>query len=178
MSMMNYISSAAMPIIILLIIIYGIVEKNKIFDTFLNGAEEGAKIVFKIFPTLVGLFVAIGALRASGIIDMVVNFLTPILSLLKIPSEIMPLALLRPISGSGSLAIATDIMKRYGVDSHIRINCIYNYGVNRNNAVYNCNLYKLCWNKEYKVCIVDITCSRLCRYCNICNNMEYYRKLN
>ena len=65
------------------------------------------------------LFVAIGTLRSSGIIDAIVNLLSPILNLINFPSEIMPLALLRPISGSASIAVATDIMKNYGVDSSI-----------------------------------------------------------
>ncbi|MEI3411204.1 MAG: nucleoside recognition domain-containing protein [Clostridia bacterium] len=72
-----------------------------------------------MFPTLIGLFVAIGTLRSSGIIDAIVNLLSPILNLINFPSEIMPLALLRPISGSASIAVATDIMKNYGVDSSI-----------------------------------------------------------
>ena len=117
MNLINYISSAAMPMIILLIIVYGIIEKNKVFDSFLEGAQDGIKITLKIFPTLVGLFVSIGALRGSGFLDMLTNFISPLIKLIKIPSEIMPLAILRPISGSSSIAIATDIMKNFGVDS-------------------------------------------------------------
>ena len=67
----------------------------------------------------------------------------PVTNILKIPNEIMPLALLRPISGSASMAVATDIMSNYGVDSKIRFDCIYYYGVNRNNFLYNCNIHKL-----------------------------------
>lgn len=119
MSIINYMSNAAMPIIILLIIIYGLIEKNKVFDSFLIGAEEGIKIVLKIFPTLVGLFVAVGALRSSGILDLVIGLMSPVINVLQIPSEIMPLALLRPISGSASLAVATDILEQYGVDTSI-----------------------------------------------------------
>lgn len=119
MEMINFISNLAMPFIILLIVAYGLIEKKKVFDVFLDGAKEGLSIVLSIFPTLVGLFVAIGALRSSGIIDLIVNFLSPVLEIIKFPSEIMPLALLRPISGSSSIAIATDIMKNYGVDSNL-----------------------------------------------------------
>lgn len=119
MQLINFLSNIAMPFMILMIIVYGLIEKNKVFDTFLDGAKDGVQIVFSIFPTLVGLFVAIGALRSSGIIDGLVNFLNPILKLIKFPSEVMPLAILRPISGSGSIAIATDIIKNYGVDSNI-----------------------------------------------------------
>lgn len=121
MQFINFISNLAMPIIILLIVIYGLIEKNKVFDDFLDGAKEGIQIVLSIFPTLIGLFVAIGALRSSGILDIIINFITPILNVIKFPSEIMPLAMLRPISGSSSIAVATDIMKNYGVDSQIGI---------------------------------------------------------
>lgn len=119
MYFINYMSATAVPLTILLIIVYGLVEKNKVFDTFLEGAKEGIEIVVKLFPTLIGIFLAVGALRSSGIIDLIVKFLEPFLNLLKIPPQIMPLAMLRPISGSASMAIATDIMKQYGVDSFI-----------------------------------------------------------
>ena len=110
-----------MPLMILLIIYYGLKEKIKVFDVFLEGAKDGINMVVKIFPTLIGLFVAIGALRSSGILDLIIKIISPVLNILHVPSEIMPLALLRPISGSASMAVATDIMKSYGVDSFIGI---------------------------------------------------------
>ena len=119
MQVISFISNLAMPLIILLIVTYGLMEKNKVFDDFLEGAKEGIEIVFSILPTLVGLFVAIGALRNSGILDMIIRIITPLLNVIHFPSEIMPLAMLRPISGSGSIAVATDIMKTYGVDNSI-----------------------------------------------------------
>lgn len=119
MEVINYMSNAIMPLIMLLIIVYGLIEKNKVFDTFLVGAKEGLQIVLKIFPTLVGLFVAIAVLRSSGILDLIISVISPIINALKIPAEIMPLALLRPISGSASIAVATDIMSEFGVDSTI-----------------------------------------------------------
>lgn len=119
MQLVNYVSNLAMPMIILTIVVYGVKEKTKIFDNFLVGAKDGIETTFKIFPTLIGLFVAIGALRASGILDLIVNLIRPILNLMNFPSELMPLALLRPISGSSSVAVATDIMKSSGVDSII-----------------------------------------------------------
>lgn len=117
--MLNFISAVAIPIIILLIVIYGLFEKNKVYDSFLDGAKEGIEIVFKLFPTLIGIFVAVGALRSSGIIDLVVKMIEPITKTLNIPSQIMPLALLRPISGSASMAVAVDIMQIHGVDTLI-----------------------------------------------------------
>ena len=119
MSAFNYLSNLAIPFTILLILIYGLIEKNKVFDIFLNGAKEGIEIVVKIFPTLIGLFVAIGALRSSGILDFIIKLIYPIVKFLNIPIEIMPLAILRPISGSASIAIGSDIMAQYGVDSKI-----------------------------------------------------------
>ena len=121
MKIINYISSIALPLIILLIIVYGVSEKNKVFDTFIQGAKEGVEIVKKIFPTLLGIFFAIGALRNSGIIDLIVKTIEPVLNILNIPAPIIPLAILRPISGSASMGIAADIMKQYGVDSKIGI---------------------------------------------------------
>lgn len=117
--MIEFVSAAAMPVLILIIIIYGIKEKNRVYDTFLDGAKEGIEVVLKLFPTLIGIFVAVGALRSSGLIDLFVELLKPIIQIFKIPAQIMPLALLRPISGSASMAIAVDIMKNYGVDSFI-----------------------------------------------------------
>lgn len=119
MAFINYISNIAIPFTILIIIIYGLIEKHSVFDVFLEGAKEGLQIVVNIFPTLLGLFLSINVLRESGIIDAFTNLVLPFLNLLKIPSEILPLTLLRPISGSASMAVATDIMKTFGVDSLI-----------------------------------------------------------
>ncbi len=119
MKIINYLSNVAIPFVILIIIIYGMIEKNKVFDTFCEGAKEGTKIVYNIFPTLIGIFLAIGVLRSSGILDAFLNIIKPIVNFLGIPMQIMPLALLRPISGSAATAVATDIMKNYGVDSNI-----------------------------------------------------------
>ncbi len=119
MQAINYLSNLAIPFTILIILTYGLIEKNKVFDIFLDGAKEGIEIVVKIFPTLIGLFVAIGALRYSGILDFIIKLICPIISFLKIPTEIMPLAILRPISGSASIAIGSDIMQQYGVDSKL-----------------------------------------------------------
>ncbi len=119
MTVINYLSNLAIPFTILLILTYGIIEKNKVFDTFLDGAKEGIEIVVKIFPTLIGLFVAIGALRYSGILDFIIKLIYPIVKFLNIPTEIMPLAILRPISGSASIAIGSDIMTQYGVDGKL-----------------------------------------------------------
>ena len=119
MKIINYISIIAIPLIIIIVVIYGLVDKKKIYDIFVEGVKEGMEIVIKLFPTLLGIFLAVGALRSSGILDIVTTLLSVVTSKIGFPSEVIPLALLRPISGSASLAIATDIMKTYGVDSKI-----------------------------------------------------------
>lgn len=119
MKFIHYISISAVPIVVFIILLQGLIEKKKVFDIFLNGAKDGFEMAIKLFPTLVGIFLSIGALSSSGILDFFIAKLTPVLQFLHIPAEIMPLALLRPISGSGSIAIGTELMKKYGVDSKI-----------------------------------------------------------
>ena len=119
MEIINYISIIAMPLVILIIVSKALNEKISVFDIFLKGATDGVEIILKIFPTLIGLFVAIGMLRSSGILDFIIKIISPVLEYIRFPNEIVPLALLRPISGSASMAVATDIIKQNGVDSFI-----------------------------------------------------------
>ena len=121
MQMINYISNLAIPFIMLIIVGNALMERKKTFEIFLDGAKEGLGIVIQIFPTLVGIFAAIGLLRNSGFLELIINIISPITNLLYIPKEVMPLVLLRPISGSGAIAIGTDIMKTYGIDSLISL---------------------------------------------------------
>lgn len=129
MNFLNYISIIAVPFVIFFTVSYGLSEKIKVFDVFLDGCKEGIETVVNIFPTLIALFLAISALRNSGILDLISNLLSPVLKALTIPSEILPLILIRPISGSGATAVAMDIMENYGVDNLIRDDCIYNHGL-------------------------------------------------
>ena len=119
MKIVNYISTIAVPVEIIIIVIYGIADKKKVYDIFVEGATEGMSIVIKIFPTLLGIFLAVGVLRSSGLLEIITRAVSVFTNKVGFPSEVMPLAMLRPISGSASLAVATDIMKTYGVDSKI-----------------------------------------------------------
>ena len=119
MKIVNYISTIAVPVVIIIIVIYGIADKKKVYDIFVEGATEGMSIVIKIFPTLLGIFLAVGVLRSSGLLEIITRAVSVFTNKVGFPSEVMPLAMLRPISGSASLAVATDIMKTYGVDSKI-----------------------------------------------------------
>ena len=107
--------------IILIIVLVGIIEKKPIFDLFIKGAIKGIEITLKIFPTLIGLFFAIGLLNNSGIIEFVTTLLSPVLKIMRFPKEIVPLVILRPISGSASMAIATNIIEQNGESYYLWI---------------------------------------------------------
>lgn len=115
---MKLISVLAVPVMIAGIIIFGLIKRVRVYDCFLEGATEGLKCTFNIVPPLMGLVVAISMLRASGFIDILSGFLSPVLKTIAMPAEVLPLALLRPVSGSGSIAILTDIFKNCGTDSY------------------------------------------------------------
>ena len=114
---MRLVSVLAVPVMIAGIIIFGLFKNVRVYESFLEGAKEGALCTMNIIPPLVGLIVAISMLRASGFIEILSGFLSPLLKILSMPAEVLPLALLRPVSGSGSIAILTDIFKNYGTDS-------------------------------------------------------------
>lgn len=107
------------PLSILIIVTTGFIQKVKVFDTFLLGAKQGLESTFSLIPSLVGLIVAISMLKSSGALDIFTNFISPVCNCIGIPKEVIPMALLRPISGSGSIALLDDILKSNGADSFI-----------------------------------------------------------
>lgn len=117
MQLIKIISTYIIPLIILFIITHGLIKGVNVFDTFVTGSKQGIVTFFKIIPTLVCLTVAIGVFRASGALEVLVHALSPAAKLFGIPSEVLPLALLRPVSGSASLAMMSDIINAYGADS-------------------------------------------------------------
>lgn len=114
---MKWISIFAMPIFIALFVLSGMIKKVGVYDCFVDGAKDGLKSMYGIAVPLIGLMVGISMLRESGTLELISSALSPILLKLKIPSEVLPLAILRPISGSASLAVVTDIFRTYGPDS-------------------------------------------------------------
>ena len=119
MNIIRGLSMYAIPIILLIILSIGLYREIKVYDVFIEGAKEGMLTVFKIIPSLVGLMVAIGVFRASGALDLIVFAVKPIVGIFGIPAETLPIILLRPISGSASLALLSDIFKLHGPDSFI-----------------------------------------------------------
>ena len=109
----------AMPILLVAIPLVGIVRGVKVYDVFIEGAKEGFDVAVKIIPFLVGILVAIGMFRGSGAMDLVTAGLRPLVAPVGFPPELVPLAILRSLTGSGSLAFATDLIKTHGADSLI-----------------------------------------------------------
>lgn len=114
---LDSVSLWAIPVLLVGIPLVGMIRKIKVYDVFIEGAKEGFQIAVKIIPFLVGILVAIGMFRGSGAMDLMTNALRPLLRSTGFPAEIFPLVILRTLSGSGSLAFATDIIKHAGADS-------------------------------------------------------------
>jgi spore maturation protein B len=107
----------AVPVVIAAIVLFGFLRKVSVFDTFVAGAKEGLHTSVSILPTLVGLIMAVSMLSASGALDLLSSLLAPAANFLGLPPEVMPLALIKPFSGSGSTAVLTQIYKDCGPDS-------------------------------------------------------------
>ncbi len=103
------------PILIILVLVTGLKKGVPCYNTFISGVETGLKTVVSIFPALVAILSASAMLRASGLVDALSHILAPVFNTLKIPVEILPLALIRPISGGGSIGLLTDTIKTFGV---------------------------------------------------------------
>ena len=116
---MSYISNAFIPLIVLGIITYGIFKKVKVYECFIEGAKEGLSICLKIFPYLLAMLVSIKVFRDSHMLDYIVRFIEPVTRFLSIPSELITQIFVKPLSGSGALAIFTDNIKNYGADSYL-----------------------------------------------------------
>ncbi|WRS26595.1 nucleoside recognition domain-containing protein [Oscillospiraceae bacterium MB08-C2-2] len=112
-------NNMSIPIVIVVILGAGLWHKVDIFSVFLEGAKEGFHTAVKVLPAMVALMTCIGMFKASGALDILSYAITPIAKFLQLPTEVVPFALLRPISGSGGLVLFNDLLKTYGPDSYI-----------------------------------------------------------
>lgn len=117
MRFISYISVFMIPVLILYILGYGLIAKRNIYNDFLEGAEEGLKIVRRLVPTLIGLMTAVGVLRASGFLEFLGNILSKASGTLGIAPELFPLGLVRLFSSSAATGLLLDIFKQFGTDS-------------------------------------------------------------
>ena len=118
-AVLDTISVWAIPFLLVVIPLIGILRKVKVYDEFVEGAKEGFGVGVKIIPFLVGILVAIGMFRGSGAMDLLTAALRPLMASTGFPAELFPLAILRTLTGSGSLAFTTDLIKTHGPDSLI-----------------------------------------------------------
>ncbi len=119
MSTLVTISNMILPIVILLIVAIGLGRKLDVYALFIKGAEDGFQTVIKIMPTLIGLMVAVGVLRASGFFDFLSWILSPVVTFLALPAEVVPFLLIKMFSSSAATGLALDLFKTYGTDSYI-----------------------------------------------------------
>jgi len=117
--MVSYISNLIIPLIILSILLYGKKKKVNMYDVFATGAKESINTALSVFPHLITMMIAIGIFRSSGLLDFMITLVNPLLIFFHIPKEVLPLAVMRPISGSGSTAILSDILINHHPDTLI-----------------------------------------------------------
>ena len=115
---MDFISNFSIPAVIFAIVVIGWIKGVKVFDVFVEGAYEGAKTAFEILPVMVGIIAAVSILNASGLVDILTNLVRKPLEFIGIPAEVIPVMLIRPFSGSASLGLFMEQIKRYGADSY------------------------------------------------------------
>ncbi|WP_152654655.1 spore maturation protein [Oceanobacillus sp. CFH 90083] len=119
MGLISLLSIWMIPCFILIIMITASIRKLPAYDLFVEGGKEGVKTAVSLLPFLVGMITAISILRSSGALDAFVDLIAPLLAFIGFPAEVLPLALIRPISGTAALGMTTEIIATYGPDSFI-----------------------------------------------------------
>jgi spore maturation protein B len=117
MKTIQLISQLFIPGFILLVIVYGLTQKVRVYDSFVGGAKEGFRVVVKIFPYLLAIFVAIKSFQASGAFDFAKGMFFALFDTFGIPPEVISISIIKPLSGSASIGVFTDIVKVTGPDS-------------------------------------------------------------
>ena len=116
-SVADGVSSGAIPLVVAFIIAFGAYKKVAVYEVFVEGAREGFDVAVKIIPYLVAVLMAVGMVRAAGLLDLLARWTAPVLSLVGVPAQTLPMALIRPLSGSGADGVLVELMKTHGVDS-------------------------------------------------------------
>lgn len=119
MEILTYVSDIIIPLLIFFVVGYGMVSGVKVYETFLRGAKDGLRVVVDILPTLIGLMMAVGILRTSGFFGLFAKVLEPVTDVLKIPTEIIPLLIVKMFSSSAATGLVLDIFKNMGPDSYV-----------------------------------------------------------
>lgn len=115
--MFNYLSKSIIPIIFLLIITYGMFKGRKVYEWFIEGAREGLKVTLKIFPYLLAMIIAVQIFKEAKLMDLLNNLIAPVANLVGLPKDLIPLIIIKPLSGSGAIGVFTDLIKSVGADT-------------------------------------------------------------
>lgn len=110
-------SAFVIPAIVVFFPLYGLYRRVPVYESFVEGAKEGFQMAVRIIPYLVAILFAIGMFRASGAMDFLAVMLDPVLRLVGFPAEVLPMAIIRPLTGSGSAGLVVDMIQQYGEDS-------------------------------------------------------------
>jgi spore maturation protein B len=111
------VAGGAIPVLLAFILLYGMLRGVKVYEVFVEGAKEGFETAVRIIPYLVAILVAVGMVRAAGLLDLLAAIVSAPLSWIGVPPESLPMMLIRPLSGSGADAVMVETMKAYGPDS-------------------------------------------------------------
>ena len=117
--MISYLSKSIIPIIFLLIITYGMIKGRKVYEWFIEGAKEGLNVCIRIFPCILAIIIAVEIFKKANLMSLVTNVLSPFTNLIGLPKELIPLVIIKPLSGSGAIGVFTDIIKSFGPDTKI-----------------------------------------------------------
>lgn len=115
----NYLTKSIIPIIFFAILVYGMFKGRKVYEWFVEGAKEGIQVCLNIFPYLMAMLIAVAIFREAKLLDMLNNLLSPVCGFIGLPEEVVPLIMIKPLSGSGAVGILNDILVTYGPDSPI-----------------------------------------------------------
>ena len=162
MNAFNYV----VPCLVLLIIIIALIKKVNVYQTFLGGVKECLPLLYNLFaPILCVLFMS-ELFSASGLEEMVLKFISPAFNFLQIPPEIAPLVILKPFSGSGSLAILKEILVKYGANSYVSLCAIAVFGSSETTFYVSAIYYSLCKNKKAtKAIIISLVANFIATIC-------------
>lgn len=119
MQVLTHVSDIIIPSVIFFVVGYGLVSHIKVYEVFLKGAKDGLRIVVDIIPTLVGLMMAVGVLRASGFFELLGTALSPFAQMVKLPAQLIPLLIVKMFSSSAATGLVLDIFKNNGPDSYV-----------------------------------------------------------
>lgn len=117
--MFEYMTKSIIPVVVVIILVYGMIRGKKVYEWFLDGVKDGLGVCIRIFPCLLAMIVAVQIFKNSNLLYLVNKTISPLSNLIGLPEEVVPLVLIKPISGSGAIGMFTEIIKTYGADTFI-----------------------------------------------------------